>query len=88
MAIQASGGVCHRPRHAAYSFGSRMYVRSVRAHPGQSQLGSVPFFRQTPRFTGRISRLSEKEANSMPVIFFLIDAFSRMLKLSRTGRFI
>ena len=46
------------------------------------------FFRQTPRFTGRISRLSEKEANSMPVIFFLIDAFSRMLKLSRTGRFI
>ena len=62
--------------------------RPVRVHPGQSQLGSVPFFRQTPRFTGRISRLSEKEANSMPVIFFLIDAFSRMLKLSRTGRFI
>ena len=24
----------------------------------------------------------------MPVIFFLIDAFSRMLKLSRTGRFV
>ena len=69
----------------------------MRAHPGQSQLGSVPFFRQTPRFTGRIFRLSEKEASVMPVllllidifvIFFLIDAFSRMLKLSRTDRFI
>ena len=57
-------------------------------HPGQSQLGSVPFFRQTPCFAGRNSRLSEKEANDMPVIFFLINAFSRMLKLSRTGRFI
>ena len=34
------------------------------------------------------SRFSEKEANDMPVIFFLIDAFSRMLKLSRTDRFI
>lgn len=74
-------------RCASYSFGSRS-IPAVRVHPGQSQLGSVPFFRQTPRFTGRIFRLSEKEANSMPVIFFLIDAFSRMLKLSRTGRFI
>ena len=75
-------------------FRSALFIRKpekfrlVCAHPGQSQYGSVPFFRQTPRFTGRISRLSEKEANSMPVIFFLIDAFSRMLKLSRTDRFI
>ena len=60
-----------------------MYVRSVRAHPGQSQLGSVPFFRQTPRFTGRISRLSEKEASVMPVLLLLIDIFVRFLRLNR-----
>ena len=60
-----------------------MYVRSVRAHPGQSQLGSVPFFRQTPRFTGRIFRLSEKEASVMPVLLLLIDIFARLLRLNR-----
>ena len=60
-----------------------MYIRSVRAHPGQSQLGSVPFFRQTPRFTGRIFRLSEKEASVMPVLLLLIDIFARLLRLNR-----
>ena len=87
MAVQASGGVCHRALRVLFVWKPDFFW-SVRMHPGQSQLGSVPFFRQTPRFTGRIFRLSEKEANSMPVIFFLIDAFSRMLKLSRTDRFI
>ena len=57
--------------------------RPVRAHPGQSQLGSVPFFRQTPRFTGRIFRLSEKEASVMPVLLLLIDIFARLLRLNR-----
>ena len=57
--------------------------RPVRVHPGQSQLGSVPFFRQTPRFTGRIFRLSEKEASVMPVLLLLIDIFARLLRLNR-----
>ena len=52
------------------------------AHPGQSQYGSVPFFRQTPRGMPRLpDLLSEKEAKDMPVIFLILDTLKRLLRL-------